>query len=75
MPRIHQQHCEVTFEQIKNRLPEDTGRFHCHMGHTFGFEPFDHLQQIVRHRSKLPNLHLHASVRLGSPHGTPTVCL
>ena len=47
---VDQQHREEAFQQIVNRLPEDPGRFHGHVGHPLGFHPIRQRQQVGSHR-------------------------
>lgn len=61
--RIDQQDGAAVFQEVVHRPPKHPGRFHGHMRHAQGFQPFGQRQQIGRHGAIRPCLLLHALLR------------
>lgn len=68
MPRVHQQHRVTAFQDVEDRLPKDSGRFHRHMGDTLGGHPVGHRPKAPWHGAPRPRWVAKADVGFQSSH-------
>ena len=53
LPRIDQLQLElIAFQDVPDRLPQHSGRFHCHMRDVLLGKPVTKCQQLIGHRGE-----------------------